>query len=147
MNCKVDEIMTRVVEVVPPDMSVRDLAARMKDCNTGAYPVCEEGALLGMVTDRDLALRVLAEGRNPETTRVEEIMSTDVASCAPDDRIDDVLALMTSRQVRRIPVVAANGRLVGLITIGKVAETDCESAGEVLKEVLQSGTGEPRVLE
>jgi CBS domain-containing protein len=139
MIIKIEDLMSRLVEVVPPEMSVREVAGLMNDRNIGVYPVCEEKSLLGMVTDRDLALRVLAEGRDPETTRVEEIMSTDVASCAPGDRIDEVLALMASRKVRRIPVVSPNGHLVGLVTLGKVAETDCEVSGEVLKEVLHPG--------
>lgn len=142
MKRKVDDLMTRVVEVVPPEMSVRDVAARMKERNIGSYPVCDEGRLVGMVTDRDLALRVLAEGRPAESTPVGDVMSRDVASCGPDDRLDDVLTLMAGRQVRRIPVVEADGRLVGLVTLGKIAETDCEASGEVLKEVVQPSIGE-----
>ncbi|HVR85306.1 MAG TPA: CBS domain-containing protein [Planctomycetota bacterium] len=142
MSFKIGDLMTRPVEVVPPNMSVRKVAALMKERNIGVYPVCEEKSLLGIVTDRDLALRVLAEGRNPETTRVEEIMSTDVVSCGPEDRIDEVLKMMANRQVRRIPVLSRHGELVGLVTLGKVAETDCEASGEVLKEVIQPGTGE-----
>jgi CBS domain-containing protein len=142
MTFKSGDLMTRLVEAVPPRMSVREVAALMKERNIGVYPVCDEKSLLGMVTDRDLALRVLAEGRNPEATRVEEIMSTDVTSCGPDDRIDKVLTLMASRQVRRIPVVSLAGELVGLVTLGRVAETDCEASGEVLKQVLHPGAGE-----
>lgn len=144
MKRRVEEIMTRTLEVVSPELSVRDVATRMRDRNIGACPVCEEGMLLGMVTDRDLAMRVLAEGRDPETTRVQDVMSTDVASCAPDDRIDDVLLILAGRQVRRVPVVSVDGRLVGLVTIGKVAESDCEASGEVLKEVLQPAAREGR---
>lgn len=133
---KIKEIMTRAVDVVPPEMSVRDVASRMREHNLGVYPVCDEGVLQGIVTDRDLALRVLAEGRDPEKTRVGEIMSSGVFVCAPEDRIDEVLTMMARRKVRRIPVVSSGGRLVGLVTLGKVAETDCEASGEVLKEVL-----------
>lgn len=134
---RVDEVMTRALEVVEPDLCVREVAARMRDRNIGAVPVCEEGRLLGMLTDRDLALRVLAEGRDPETTLVQEVMSTDIATCAPDDRLDDVLLMLAGRQIRRVPVVSADGRLVGLVTLAKIAESDCEASGEVLKEVLQ----------
>ena len=137
MKRRIAEIMTRTLEVVPPELSVREVAARMRERNIGAFPVCEKGILRGMVTDRDLALRVLAEGRDPETTRVQDIMSTEIASCAPEDRIDDVLPVVADRQVRRIPVIAADGRLIGLVTIGKIAESDCEASGEALKEVLQ----------
>jgi len=144
MNCRIAEIMTRALVVVPPELSVLEAAALMRDRNVGACPVCEEGRLLGMVTDRDLAVRVLAEGRDPATTRVQDVMSADVTSCAPDDRIDDVLPVLAGRQIRRIPVIAANGRLMGLVTIGKIAETDCEASGEVLREVLHPDDQEGR---
>ena len=144
MNLKISDIMTRLVEVVPPEMSVRDVAELMKQRNLGVYPVCEDQSLLGMVTDRDLALRVLAEGKDPDATRVAEIMSTDVASCSPEDRVDEVLPLMASRRIRRIPVLSSDRRLVGLVTLGKIAETDCEASGEVLKDILQPEIDEPR---
>src|SRR5262245_3818972 len=127
MRQKIEDLMTRVVEVVTPDMSVRDVATRMKERNIGSYPVCDAGILVGMVTDRDLALRVLAEGRDPDATPVEAVMSTAVAACSPQDRLDEVLTLMAARRIRRIPVVGSNGQLVGLMTLGKVAESDCEA--------------------
>lgn len=142
MRARIEDLMTRVVEVVTPDMSVRDVATRMKERNIGFYPVCDGGMLVGLVTDRDLALRVLAEGRDPDATPVEAVMTTPVAACSPEDPLDEVLTLMAARRVRRIPVVGGNGRLVGLVTLGKVAETDCEASGEVLKEVVQPSDGE-----
>jgi len=142
MKIKIVDLMTRVVEVVTPEMCVRDVATRMKERNIGSYPVCDGGILVGVVTDRDLALRVLAEGRDPDTTPVEAVMSTAVTSCSPEDGLEEVLSLMAARRVRRIPVVGANGRLVGLVTLGKVAETDCEVSGEVLKDVVRPSDGE-----
>jgi len=145
MKRKIEDVMTRIVEVVTPDMSVRDVATRMKDRNIGSYPVCDGGSLIGMVTDRDLALRVLAEGRDPDSTPVEAVMSTNVSSCTPEDRLDDVLALMGGRQLRRIPVVGTDGRVVGLVTLGKIAETDCEASGEVLRDVVRSAGDDAQV--
>ena len=139
MQRRVEELMTRVVEVVTPEMTARDVATRMRDRNIGSYPVCEEGFLVGMVTYRDLALRILAEGRDAGAVRVDEVMTRDLACCAPDDPLEEVLGLMASRQVRRVPVVDSGGKLVGLMTLGKVAETDCEASGEALKEIVQSG--------
>src|SRR5689334_23263175 len=100
MKRRVEELMTRVVEVVTPDMTVRDVATRMRDRNIGSYPVCDEGRLVGIVTDRDLAMRILAEGRDADAVRVGEVMSRDLACCGPGDPLEEVLGLMASRQVR-----------------------------------------------
>ncbi|HLY74719.1 MAG TPA: CBS domain-containing protein [Planctomycetota bacterium] len=144
MSLRIRDIMTRLVEVVPPEMSVREVAALMRERNVGVYPVCEDKSLLGIVTDRDLALRVLAEGKDPDTTRISEVMSTNLAWCSPETRVDEVLPLMARRQIRRIPVLSPDGGLMGMVTLGKVAESDCEASGEVLKEILQPGIHEPR---
>lgn len=129
--------MTRVVEVVPPDLCARDLAVRMKELNLGSFPVVDDGYLVGVVTDRDLALRVMAEGRDAAVTLVRDIMTREPAWCAPGENLEGVLARMASRRVRRLPVLDANRRLVGVVTLGKIAETDCEASGEVLRDVVR----------
>lgn len=137
MKRKISDVMTRVVEYVTPETTVQEAASRMKATNIGSFPVCESGCVVGMITDRDLALRVLAEGRDPATTRIEEVMTREVACCEEEDRVDDAVVMMAERQVRRVPVVSDGCRLVGLVTLGKLAETDCGVSGQVLKEVVQ----------
>jgi len=137
MKQQVRDVMTRVVEYVTPDAPVRDVATRMKDRDIGSFPVCVSGAIVGMVTDRDLVLRVLAEGRDPAATPVRDVMSKDIVCCDLKDRLDDVVALMSDRQVRRIPVVSQGSRLVGLVTLGMLAEMDGSVSGKVLKDMVQ----------
>ncbi len=135
---KVTDIMTRIVAVVPPDVAVREVAARMRDQNVGCLPVCDSGSVVGMITDRDLALRVYAVGRNPDSTMVQDVMSREIISCEPGDRLDDVLELMGRWKVRRIPVLSNDGQLVGLVTLGKTAGTDWACAGEVVGQILEA---------
>lgn len=137
MNRTVGDLMTRVVEVVPPDLCARDLAIRMKERNLGAFPVVDDGSLVGIVTDRDLALRVMAEGRDAAMTLVRDVMTREVSWCGPDEPLEEVLARMAGRRVRRFPVLDAEKHLVGMVSLGKIAETDCEASGEVLRDVLQ----------
>jgi CBS domain-containing protein len=137
MRRKIADIMTRVVEQVAPGMSVRAVATLMKDRNIGCFPVCDEDRLIGMITDRDLAVRVLAEGRDPDVTRVDDVMTKDVVCCDKDDLLSEVTDLMSQWRIRRIPVVSGEGGLVGLVTLGKLAATDASASGEVLKQVIQ----------
>ena len=138
MKRRIAEIMTRVVEYVTPEMCAQEVAARMKDRDLGCFPVCDGGVVVGIITDRDLVLRVLAEGRDASTTRIEAVMTREVVCCDPENRVADAVVAMTERKVRRIPVVASDGRLVGVVTLGKLAETDHEAAGTILREMVHS---------
>ena len=138
MKCK--EFMTdNPVFCVPAD-SVTSVAQLMKDEDIGAVPVVtnlDEKILIGLVTDRDLAMRVDAAGYDPELTLVGEVMTRDVATCVPEDECRKVLDIMAERQVRRVPIVDADGRLLGIIAQADVArcvENSAEVAG-VLKEI------------
>lgn len=142
MKRKIGDIMTRVVECVSPEASVRDVALKMKDRHIGAFPVCTDGSVVGMITDRDLALRVIAESRDPQGTRVSEVMTKDVVCCSEDDLVEEAVDTMEERQVRRLPVVAQDDRLVGLVTLGKLAKTDSEVSGEVLREMVKPSRDE-----
>ncbi len=141
MDRKVGDIMTRTVESVAPDTTVREVAHLMKLRHIGAFPVCENGTLVGMITDRDLALRVLAENRDAET-RVKEVMTKDVICCTEEDPVEEAVGTMEERQIRRLPVVSDEDRLVGLVTLGRLAKTDCEVSGEVLREVVKPSRSE-----
>jgi CBS domain-containing protein len=115
---KAHEIMSRNPTCVTPETPVVDAARLMKDENIGVVPVVESTdsrRLVGVLTDRDIAVRAVAEGRDGTTTSVGHIMTADVRTSAPNDSVDDVMALMGREQVRRIPIVDERGSLVGII--------------------------------
>ena len=115
--------------------SVADAARLLREEDVGALPVVEEGRLIGMLTDRDIVVRVLAEGKDPQSTPVGEIASREIQSAAPEQELDQALRLMASRQVRRLPVVEGE-RLVGILAQADVAETaPAERTGEVVEQI------------
>jgi CBS domain-containing protein len=120
---RVAEAMTRDVRVTNPDQSIIDAARMMAECDCGVLPVGENDRLVGMITDRDIVVRALAQGKSGDT-KVREIMSADVKYCFEEDDLDDVAQNMGNLQVRRLPVVSQEKRLVGIVTIGDIANTD-----------------------
>ena len=117
---KVGEIMTRGVEVASPDDTLRQAASRMAELDTGALPVGEGDRLVGMLTDRDIAARVVAQGKGPDT-RVREAMTPEVRYCFEDEDLDAVVRDMGENKVRRLPVMSRDKRLVGIVSFGDVA--------------------------
>jgi CBS domain-containing protein len=114
--------MTRNVRTARLDSPVRDVAQIMKDEDCGVVPVIDErGSLVGIVTDRDLVVRGFTGGKTPDQLRVSDVMTDDVEAVTPDDNIHDVIALMGRRQIRRIPVVERDDRVVGIISMGDIA--------------------------
>ena len=134
---KLRDIMTRNVEIIAPKATVQEAAKKMQDLNVGALPVCDGDKLTGMITDRDLVMRVLAEGRNPKTVTVSEAISKDVVFCFEDDGVDKASQLMAQHQIRRLPVMSSTKRLVGIVTLGDVAVhgKNSEASGDVLQQV------------
>ncbi len=118
---KVSEIMTGTVELVSPDTGVREAAKRMADEDVGALPVSKGDALVGMVTDRDIALRGVAAGRQMDESSVEDVMSNGVLYCFDDADCTEVADNMAQNQVRRLPVVNADKRLVGMVALADLA--------------------------
>jgi CBS domain-containing protein len=122
MQCS--EIMTRNPECCLPSDTVITAAQLMKSEDVGPIPIVADKdgkRLTGIITDRDLAIKVIAEARDPNTTRLEDVMSDDVVCCKETDDVDDVLKLMEENQVRRIPVVGKNDQLLGIIAQADVA--------------------------
>ena len=111
------EIMTRNPRTVTPEAHLTEVARLMKTEDVGIIPVVDGGSqnLVGVVTDRDIALRVVAEGRDPNAVSVREVMSTNVRTCREDDSVDDVMKIMGADQVRRVPIVDERGSLVGIV--------------------------------
>jgi CBS domain-containing protein len=131
---KISEVMTSEVQVVQPDDTLQDAAAIMAEQDVGALPVCDGSRLQGMITDRDIAVRAVANGRDADTA-VREVMSEDVIWCSEDDDTQEVLGRMGERQIRRIPVVDANRNLVGIVSLGDLAIEDEENVDEALRSI------------
>jgi CBS domain-containing protein len=138
---KVKDLMTSDPAKVGPDDVIAEAATLMKQEDCGAIPVVRDGALVGIVTDRDIAIRGVAAGRDPKTTRVSEIMSADPVTIAPDADISEAAALMARSQIRRLPVVE-DGRLLGIIVTAQLARRDKVSeTGETIKEISEPASG------
>src|SRR3954462_11962156 len=125
---RVSEAMTREVRVATPGQSIKEVAKVMDEINAGAMPVGENDRLVGMITDRDIAIRAVAEGKGPDTP-VRDVMSTEkVLYCYDDEEVDSVAKNMADEQVRRLPVVNRDKRLVGIISLGNVAQREKKAA-------------------
>ena len=136
MGQRIREIMTSNPSTVEPDTMVVDAARVMKQEDAGVVPVTENGRLTGMVTDRDIAIRVVAEGKDPKSTTVREVASTDLVTIDPQQDLDEALRLMAKHQVRRLPVVEEDGRLVGVVAQADVArQADDTQTGQVVQEI------------
>ena len=136
MGKSIKDAMTSNPCSIDAGQTVDYAAKMMRDEDVGIAPIVEGDKLIGTLTDRDIALRVVAEGRNPESTKVEDVMSRDLVTIDPDQTLDEALRLMARHQVRRLPVVEEDGRLVGVLAQADVAlhSTD-QKTGEVVEEI------------
>jgi len=140
---KVSEVMTRDVQTVRPDQPVQDAASFMLNADAGSIPVTENDRLIGMITDRDIAVRGIAKGYGPDTP-VRELMTNDLVVLRFDDDVEDAASKMSSAQVRRLPVIDQDERLCGIVSLGDLSrETDRDCATQALEGVSQPG-GEHR---
>lgn len=135
-SLKIEQIMTAHVDMVSPQTTVKDAARMMKDRDIGAVPVQDGDSLKGILTDRDITLRMVAEGRDCNSTKVGDIMSPGAVTCSPRDDVEDVEKTMEREKIRRIVVVNQNGMPVGVVSLGDIAVHLGEKpAGEVLGKV------------
>lgn len=128
----VKEIMTPSMDAVGPDLTLKETARKMREVNVGSLPVWEKGELLGMITDRDICCRAVAEGRDPSRTTVREVMSRDVASCFSDDDIADAAQLMERKHIRRLAVLNHDRTMAGFLSVDDLAHHSHKLAGYVL---------------
>ena len=136
---RVSEAMTRDVRVANPGQTIRDVAKIMDEIDAGAMPVGENDRLVGMITDRDIAIRAVAAGKGPDTP-VRDVMSKDVKYCYEDEDLEHVAENMGDIKVRRLPVVNRDKRLVGIVSLGDIAQNeDTETTGETTAKVSQPG--------
>ena len=136
---KVRDVMTRNVETVRPDQPVQEAASFMLSADAGSIPVTEGERLIGMITDRDIAVRGIAKGYGPDTP-VRDLMTNDIVSVRIDEDCEEVANKMSEAQVRRLPVVDEQERLCGIVSLGDLSrETDDQTAGQALEGVSQPG--------
>ena len=136
---KVSEVMTREVRTVRPDQSAREAASFMLQADAGAIPVTDGDRLIGMITDRDIAVRGVAEGHGPDTP-VRELMTNDMVCARMDDDTDDVAARMSEAQVRRLPVIDEEMKLCGIVSLADLTQQGANDAAEqALQGVSQPG--------
>lgn len=137
---KVRDAMTTDVRLVRPEQTIREAAHLMAQLDIGALPVEQDDRLVGMITDRDIAVRAVGQGRGPETA-ISEVMSRDVKYCFDDQSIDEVTRNMADLRVRRLPVVNRDKRLVGILSLGDLAidASAQDEAGEALGGISRPG--------
>jgi len=137
---KVSDCMTRDVRLAAPEQTLREAASLMAELDVGVLPVGENERLVGMITDRDIAVRGVACGRGPDAT-VREVMTDNVKYCFADQTLEEVSRNMGDIQVRRLPVVDREKRLVGIISLSDIANGDgaVDEAGEALRDISQPG--------
>jgi CBS domain-containing protein len=140
---QVQEIMTRGAEVIDPNTTIRAAARKMRADNIGALPVGENDRLIGMVTDRDIVVRAVAENRSAGNTTVREVMSERIYYCFEDDDVDNAAEAMAEHQVRRLPVLNRDKRLVGVVALADLGRSGDEAAMTALEGVSEP-TDKPR---
>ncbi len=136
---QIREIMTRNVELLSPDDTIQEAARRMRDEDIGSLPVAENDRLVGYVTDRDIVVRGLADAGGPDQ-KVREVMTERVLYCFDDERVEDVAANMAKNQVRRLPVLTREKRLVGIVALGDIATKAGEEPAEDALEGISRST-------
>jgi CBS domain-containing protein len=136
---RVSEAMTRDVRVANPGQSIREVACIMAEIDAGSLPVGENDRLVGMITDRDIAIRAVAEGKGPDTP-VRDVMSTEqVLYCFEDEDLNHVAENMSDERVRRLPVMNREKRLVGIVSLGDVAVKEKKAATKAVTGVSKPG--------
>lgn len=133
---KISEVMSPEVRIADPDDTIQDVAQIMEETDVGFLPVGEDDRLIGMITDRDIALRAVARGKDPRTTLVRDVMTSKVLYCYDSDEIEAAADNMAELRVRRLPIVNADKRLVGVVSIGDIAFLHSATiAGKALESV------------
>jgi CBS domain-containing protein len=135
---KISKAMTRDVKMVAPTQTIRDAAQAMAELDFGSLPVADGDRLVGMITDRDITVRAIAQGRGPDTA-VREVMSSEVKYCFDDADLEDVAENMGDIKVRRLPVLNREKRLVGIVSLGDIARRDDGSAGDAIRAISEPG--------
>ncbi|MEO5880994.1 MAG: CBS domain-containing protein [Caldimonas sp.] len=132
---RIADIMTRSVAVVGRDETLQAAACRMREMDVGALPVTDGKALAGMITDRDITVRGVAEGMVAQEALVADVMTEDVRFCSESDSVEEVMAQMGKAQVRRLPVLGANREIVGIVALADLATRQSAPTDDTLREI------------
>jgi CBS domain-containing protein len=137
---QIRDVMTQGAEVINANATAIEAAAKMREFDIGSLPVCNGEKLEGLLTDRDIAVRLVAAGLDPSNTKVSEIMTPDATYCFDDQTLDEAAAVMEAHQIRRLPVMNRDKRLIGMLSLGDLAvrthgTEDRELADEALKDI------------
>lgn len=133
---QLSDIITRNVETIDPAATVREAAQRMRSMDIGSLPVCDGSHLLGMITDRDITVRAIADGRDPAQTPVRDAMTPSVEYVFEDDDVQRATQIMQDKQIRRLPVVSRDKRLVGIVALADIARTGKDRmSGDTLEDI------------
>lgn len=137
---KIRDLMTRDVELVHPDTLLRDAAKKMRDADTGFLPVGQDDRLVGTLTDRDITVRAVAEGHDPKVARVREALAEGLVYCFEDQDSSEAAELMAENDIRRLPVLDSNKRLVGIVSLGDLATKtgDDDIVGQTVQDISSS---------
>jgi CBS domain-containing protein len=137
---KLRDIETKNPEIIRPEQTICEAAKKMKELDVGMLPVCDGHRLVGAITDRDMAIRAVAEGSDPLSTKVREVMTPEIHYCFEEDDIRDAARIMEEKQIRRLPVLNDQKRLVGIVSLGDLAlrSDDEELTEEILECVSQT---------
>jgi len=141
---KVSECMSTDVQLATPSDTIRDAAGKMRQIDAGVLPVGENDRLVGMITDRDIALRGIGQGKGPDT-RVGDVMSKDVRFCYEDEDIEAVSRQMGEFKIRRLPVLSRQKRMVGILSLGDISHADGASSGKALRDISRPGGAHSQV--
>jgi CBS-domain-containing membrane protein len=141
----VRDVMHKNIKTIRPDSLVTDAARQMRDGDFGVMPVVDGDKIVGMVTDRDIAVRAVAESKNLDSAKVNDIMTPDVLTCSEEDDLDKVEKLMSDRQVRRIVVMGKNDKLVGIVSVADLArqEKGADKVSSTVKNISEPEHREP----
>jgi CBS domain-containing protein len=145
VSMQVHDIMSRKVELTDPNTTIRDVARKMRTGRIGALPVGENDRLVGMVTDRDIVVRAVADERLPGNTSVREVMSEKICYCFEDNDIEEAAKIMAEHQVKRLPVLNRDKRLVGIVALSDLGRSDGQAAQTALEGICEE-TGQTRRL-
>jgi CBS domain-containing protein len=140
---QVREIMSSDVSMVAPDTTIQDAARQIRDADVGALPVGDNDQLIGMITDRDIVVRGVAEGKVDGGATVRDVLTEDLTFCFEEDDVDDAANLMADRQVRRLPVLDADRKLVGMLALADISRRDVDAGGAALGDISQPSEGQP----
>lgn len=132
----VRDVMESKLEVIAPNQTLADAAKKMRDDDIGSLPIVEDSKLIGIITDRDIVVRCIANGADPKSTAVRDAASDDVVHCRADQTVEDATKIMAAAKVRRLPVIDADRRLVGIVALGDISrEGSAAKVGDALHDI------------